>query len=110
MIYGEIIKKERIKRGLSQEELGKILGVTKVSVCGYEKGTRTPTLDIFIRLSDVLELTPNQLLGREIMAVAEGETAYEFPITGQERAMIQMSRTNEKFRLKMQKELDTYKK
>ena len=110
MIYGEIVKKERIKRGLSQEELGKILGVTKVSICGYEKGTRTPTLDIFIRLLDVLELTPNQLLGRNVMAVAEGETSYEFPITDQERAMIQMSRINEKFRLKVQKEFNTYKK
>lgn len=110
MIYGEIIKKERVKRGLSQEELGRLLGVTKVSVCGYEKGTRTPTLDIFIRLSDILELTPNQLLGRKIMAVAEEETAYEFPITEQEKTMIQMSRTSEKFLKKMQEELKNYQK
>ncbi len=110
MIHGEVVKQERIKRGLSQEKLGEILGVTKVSVCGYETGARTPTLNTFIRLLDVLEITPDQLLGREVMAVAEEETAYEFPITGQERAMIQMARTNETFRLKMQKEFNKCQK
>ncbi len=110
MIYGEVVKQERIKRGLSQQKLGEILGVTKVSVCGYENGTRTPTLNTFIRLLDVLEVTPNQLLGREIMAVAEGETPYEFPITGQERAIIQMTRSNKTFCSKVQKELDIYQK
>lgn len=110
MINGEIVKKERIKRGLSQEELGNILGVTKVSICGYERGTRTPTLEVFIRLLDVLNVSPNQLLGREIMTVAEGEEPYEFPITHQELAFIQMMRKNGNFKLQMQKELENYKK
>ena len=106
MINGELIKNIRIERGLSQEELGNLLGVTKVSVCGYERGTRTPTMEVFLRLLDVLEVTPNQLVGREIMTVAEGDTPYEFPITKQELKMIQQFRNDEAFRLHVQKELD----
>lgn len=44
MIIGSKIKEKRIALGLSQDELGKRLGVSKVSICGYEKGTRTPTI------------------------------------------------------------------
>lgn len=108
MINGEKVKNERIKRGLSQEELGKILGVTKVSVCGYEKGTRTPTLETFIHLLDVLELSPDELLGRTVHAVAEN-TPYEVPITEQELAIIQAMRQSKEFRLRLTEELSQIK-
>lgn len=37
MIIGKRIKLLRIQKRLSQEELGNYLGVTKVSICGYER-------------------------------------------------------------------------
>ncbi len=63
MLIGERIKQERIKRGLSQQELGDILGVSKVSVCGYETGARTPTLETFMLLVERFDLDPSYLLG-----------------------------------------------
>ncbi len=105
MINGELIKRIRIERGLSQEELGNLLGVTKVSICGYETGTRTPTMQMFLKLLDILNVTPNQLIGQEIMTVAEGQEPYEFPITKQELTMIQKYRHDECFRMYVQKEL-----
>ena len=51
MIIGKRLKEARIKKGMSQEELGNILGVSKVSICGYEKGTRTPTMENFLDLN-----------------------------------------------------------
>ena len=47
MLIGKRIKDMRLEKGLSQQELGDLLGVTKVSVCGYENGTRTPSLETF---------------------------------------------------------------
>ena len=44
MLIGKRIKELRIEKGLSQQQLGEIIGVTKVSVCGYENGSRVPTL------------------------------------------------------------------
>ena len=67
MLIGKRIKDMRIERGLSQQELGELLGVTKVSVCGYENGTRTPSLETFKLLAEVFNTTTDYLLGREIV-------------------------------------------
>lgn len=76
MLIGERIKQERIKRGLTQLELGQMLGVSKVSICGYETGTRTPTVDTFLKLIDILDLKAEYALGLDINVVAEDEAEY----------------------------------
>ena len=40
MFLGYRLKELRERKGLSQEKLGKLTGVTKVSVCGYELGKK----------------------------------------------------------------------
>ena len=69
MIIGERIKQARKNKGYSQEQLGKLLGVSKVSICGYEKGMRTPTMETFIDLINYLDLSPDYILGRDINVV-----------------------------------------
>lgn len=77
MIIGSKIKEKRIALGLSQEQLGEKLGVSKVSICGYENGTRTPTMQNFIDIMEILGLTPDDLLGREVKVIAEKEEQYK---------------------------------
>lgn len=50
MLIGKRIKSLRKGRGLTQEELGKIINVTKVSICCYENETRIPTLETLLAL------------------------------------------------------------
>lgn len=76
MLIGERIKKERKRNGYTQDDLGKILNVSKVSVCGYEKGTRTPTIETFMELVNTLKVDPNYLLGRDVKAVGEDDEFY----------------------------------
>ena len=76
MLIGKRIKDMRIEKGLSQQELGDLLGVTKVSVCGYENGTRTPSLDTFNLLAEVFNTTTDYLLGREIVIRDEENQEY----------------------------------
>lgn len=76
MVVGSRIKEERLKREMSQQQLGDLLGVTKVSVCGYENGTRTPTMETFLKLIDILNIEPNYILGRDVNVVCEEETKY----------------------------------
>ena len=64
MLYSERIKKLRLEKGMSQQELGDMIGITKVSICGYENGTRTPSLETFDILADILETSTDYLLGR----------------------------------------------
>ena len=81
MFIGERLKESTMKKGITQEELGKLIGVTKVSICGYELGTRTPTIDNFILLADVLDVDPNYLLGRDNFTIREIPTPYTRRIT-----------------------------
>ena len=88
MVIGSRIKEERLKRKLSQQQLGDLLGVTKVSVCGYESGTRTPTMETFLKLIDILNLTPDYLLGRDVNVVCEDEEPYVRKISKNDLAII----------------------
>lgn len=84
MLIGKRIKDLRIERGLSQQELGDLLGVTKVSICGYENGTRTPGLDVFCAIADLFETTTDYLLGREVTVINEDENEYVGSVSKQD--------------------------
>lgn len=66
MVIGERIRRARVAHGLNQQKLGELLDVSKVSICGYEKGNRTPTMENFLKLVDILDCDPNYLLGRDV--------------------------------------------
>lgn len=68
-MIGKRLKELRIQKGLSQQDLGDAIGVTKVSICGYENGTRLPNLEKLVSLAEELETTTDYLLGREIKIV-----------------------------------------
>jgi len=76
MINGNVIKRERCKRGLSQEQLGEMIHVSKVSICGYEKGTKTPTLENLLKLLDVLELKVEDVFENKYIMIKENEVEY----------------------------------
>ena len=45
MIVGSRIKEERLKLNLTQEELGKLIGVSKTTISYYENGLEQPKMD-----------------------------------------------------------------
>ena len=75
-MIGKRVKELRIKLGLSQQELGNAVGVTKVSICGYENGSRIPNLDNLVKLAHTLETTTDFLLGREVIVNNEENKRY----------------------------------
>lgn len=89
MLIGERIKQERVKRGLTQAELGDMLGVSKVSICGYETGTRTPTVDTFLRLIEILSVSPEYALGLDIDAIAEKDSEYHIVMAKEDIVIIE---------------------
>ena len=64
MSFGESIKKIREEKGFSQEELAKKLDVAQSTIGMWESGRRTPKLDELNRLSRVLNITINRLIGQ----------------------------------------------
>ena len=75
-MIGKRVRELRIKRNMSQQELGNAIGVTKVSICGYENGIRIPNLEKLCKLADSLETTTDYLLGREVPVVSEDGSEY----------------------------------
>jgi len=57
------LKEIRIKKGITQEEIAKFLGVKQVTVSRYETEQRMLNQDQINKLSLFLDVTPNELLG-----------------------------------------------
>lgn len=57
------LREIRLKKGLNQTEVGKILGVNQTAVSKYELEQRKLDQDQIIKLSLALEVTPDELLG-----------------------------------------------
>lgn len=56
------IKEQRIKAGLSQEELAEKLYVTRQTVSNYENGKSNPDIETLEQLADVFQVDMEQLL------------------------------------------------
>ncbi len=66
MNYNERIKNARISKELKQEEVARLLGITRGCYAHYEQGVREPSLDLLKKICDVLDVSADYLLGREI--------------------------------------------
>lgn len=66
VIFGKRLKELRKERQMTQQELADIIGVTKVSISGYESGNRFPSIDRITDLAYYFEVTTDYLLGRDV--------------------------------------------
>ena len=87
-MIGKRVKELRIEKGLSQQDLGIAIGVTKVSICGYENGTRIPSLENLVKIADALATTTDYLLGREVPIVNEENKSYIGSISYEDVSLI----------------------
>ncbi len=62
--FAENIKMLRIDKGISQEELGKIIGVSQQCVSKWEAGKADPTLTSLWKLADLFGVSIDILCGR----------------------------------------------
>ncbi len=63
-VIGKQIKKFRIARGITQEQLGQLVGVTTQAVSKWERGG-TPDAELLPKLSQVLLVSIDTLFGKE---------------------------------------------
>ena len=65
MTVGEKIQKHRKELGLSQEELGQKLLVSRQTISLWEKDQTVPTIDNLIRLREIFGVSVDEILGFE---------------------------------------------
>ena len=94
MILGYRLKQLRKENRMSQADLGKILGVSKVSISGYENGTRLPSLHILNGILDVFGVSADYLMGRELEVVCEDDEMVRMSLSTSDIEIIREIRSN----------------
>ena len=64
-IFPQRLKELRLKKGLTQTELGEKVGVKQNTYTNWENGKREPNFEIVIKLADLLEVSVDWLFGRK---------------------------------------------
>ena len=74
MTFGEIIKKLRTDKGLTQDELAEKIYVTRTAISKWESGRGFPNIESLKAISKYFSVSLDELLsGEEILAIAEND-------------------------------------
>lgn len=63
---GDMIKKYRLEKGLTQKELGELCGMADSAVRRYENGRSNPTLETVKRFADALNVFITDLVNENV--------------------------------------------
>lgn len=88
------LRELRKNKKLTQSELGLILGVTKASICCYEKGTRTPNLETIISMMALYNVTSDYLIGSDKIVTIKNKEDKNEVIAQEELLFIKELRKN----------------
>lgn len=62
MSVGAEIKRRRENVGITQEDLARVVCVSRSAIAQYENGYKLPSLETLFRIADALETTPTAIL------------------------------------------------
>lgn len=61
--FNENLKRAREQKGMSQKDVSEKIGVAKSTYSLYESGNREPNVHTIKKISDVLDISADELLG-----------------------------------------------
>ncbi len=61
--FCHILKEERLRKGLTQAQLGNELGLSNTAISSYESGRKIPSIVTIIHLANYFNLSMDYLLG-----------------------------------------------
>lgn len=64
--FGKQLRKYRERIGYSQELLAEDIGCTSIFISYIERGEKSPSLDTLIKMSNVLNVSTDILLGKDV--------------------------------------------
>lgn len=71
-MFGKRLREMRMKRGFTQQKIADALDVALRTYQHYEEGSRSPSLDLLVRMGDVLNISVDYLLGRDDFMKSHG--------------------------------------
>lgn len=55
--FGQVVRKLRLERGVSQEDLAAIAGIERAHMGRIERGEKTPTLRLILKIAAAFEIS-----------------------------------------------------
>ena len=71
-IFARNLRMLREQQHLTQEELGNILGVTRIMISYYEIGRSVPSFQVLEKIIKYFKVNPDQILGTYMEIKEEG--------------------------------------
>lgn len=75
MGFSEQLKKARLNKGFTQQQIADLMGITKSTYCGYETNKRHPDVAKIKQLANILDVSGDVLLETDIYESLTDETA-----------------------------------
>lgn len=100
-----ILKNLRIQANMSQEELAKLLGISRSAISSYENGTRSPNHDILIKIATIFNVSTDYLLGLSEIKTNKDQFNLVF---SEIRALLETSDLNDKQKNEILTEVKNY--
>lgn len=72
-VFSERLKELRKEQNLTQQELADKLGINRCNITNWECGNRETNFKMLIQLADMLNVSTDYLLGREVDMITFSE-------------------------------------
>ncbi len=84
ILFSKRIKELRKEAGLTQQQLGDKLNVTKGSICCYENGTRMASIETLIQMANLFRVDLDYLIGTDDYIVSDRAENYGIRVAKEE--------------------------
>lgn len=88
VLFSKRLKELRKEAGLTQQELGDKLNLTKGSICSYENGTRMASIEVLIDVSNLFKVDLDYLIGTDSYVVSDTNEDYGLRMAKEEIDLI----------------------
>ena len=93
---GDMIRKYRTEKGLTQKKLGELCGIADSNIRKYESGNQNPKIETLQKIADALDIPVNRLLAGKIISrdelkekLSEYGLPHLVPDTEEERTVLE---------------------
>lgn len=93
---GDMIRKCRTEKGLTQKKLGELCGIADSNIRKYESGNQNPKIETLQKKADALDIPVNRLLAGKIISrdelkekLSEYGLTHLVPDTEEERTVLE---------------------
>ncbi|MDD5836252.1 MAG: helix-turn-helix transcriptional regulator [bacterium] len=93
MVKGDRLRELRKSKGLTQGELGEMIGVKKSVICLYERELRNPTIESVIQLCEIFDVDADYLIGSDKIVKTDNSDIHKV-MTSEEVEFIEELRKN----------------